>query len=161
MHRCFEVLEILNHILDFVLQSEGGQKSLAALAISCRTFQDPALDVLWRRLPCIGPLVRCLPSDAWEVKPEAADGLGWDEPSLVRPHFASASTDLIKSNVYRFSVVRLRRRIASLQGHMRLASGSWDTKMQIMLIHGLQEALILFLPYIVQSIPLLSKHSGI
>ena len=80
MHRCFQVLEILSHIFNIVLQSTGGRKSLAALAITCLAFQDLALDVLWRRLLRIDPLVRCLPSDAWGVDLE--DGLG--EPRLVR-----------------------------------------------------------------------------
>lgn len=34
---------------------------LAALARTCRTFKEPALDVLWAELTNLSPLVRCLP----------------------------------------------------------------------------------------------------
>ncbi|KAG0709191.1 hypothetical protein DFH29DRAFT_778848, partial [Suillus ampliporus] len=38
-----------------------GQKTLAALARTCRLFHEPALDVLWGDLYFPHPLIRCLP----------------------------------------------------------------------------------------------------
>ncbi|KAG2361191.1 hypothetical protein BDR07DRAFT_1359286 [Suillus spraguei] len=38
-------------------------RSLPALASTCRIFERPALDVLWRNLQSVEPLVKCLPSD--------------------------------------------------------------------------------------------------
>lgn len=38
-------------------------KSLPALASTCRIFERPALDVLWKNLQSVEPLVKCLPSD--------------------------------------------------------------------------------------------------
>ncbi|KAH7917134.1 hypothetical protein BV22DRAFT_1026932, partial [Leucogyrophana mollusca] len=40
---------------------------LASLARTCRTFRDPALDVLWSFLKSFDPLIRCLPQDLWEM----------------------------------------------------------------------------------------------
>ena len=41
------------------------QRSLSALASSCRAFQNPALDALWFTQTSLAPLVKCLPADAW------------------------------------------------------------------------------------------------
>lgn len=44
-----------------------GQMTLAALASTCRLFQEPALDILWADLCFPYPLIRCLPDwrDRW------------------------------------------------------------------------------------------------
>ena len=36
-----------------------GQRTLAALARTCRTFSEPSLNQLWRRLRSVRPLLRC------------------------------------------------------------------------------------------------------
>ncbi|KAG2067402.1 hypothetical protein BDR04DRAFT_867855 [Suillus decipiens] len=41
-------------------------RSLPALASTCRIFERPALDVLWRNLQSVEPLVKCLPSDLFD-----------------------------------------------------------------------------------------------
>ncbi|KAG1740201.1 uncharacterized protein EDB91DRAFT_1347153 [Suillus paluster] len=41
--------------------------SLPALASTCRVFERPALDVLWRNLQSVEPLVKCLPDDLFGV----------------------------------------------------------------------------------------------
>lgn len=38
---------------------------LAALARTCRTFKEPALDMIWAELDDLTPLVRCLPKASW------------------------------------------------------------------------------------------------
>ena len=38
-----------------------GIADLAVLARTCRTFKEPALDVLWTELVNLSPLARCLP----------------------------------------------------------------------------------------------------
>jgi hypothetical protein len=40
-----------------------GAKDLAALARTCKTFRDPALDILWSRQQSLTPALRCLPDD--------------------------------------------------------------------------------------------------
>ncbi|KAG2125760.1 hypothetical protein DEU56DRAFT_564909 [Suillus clintonianus] len=42
--------------------------SLPALASTCRIFEHPALDVLWRNLQSVQPLVKCLPSDLFSIE---------------------------------------------------------------------------------------------
>lgn len=48
---------------------------LAALARTCRTFKEPALDVLWTELVNLAPLARCLPEASHRVYPGYA--VGW------------------------------------------------------------------------------------
>lgn len=50
------------------------QKDFAALARTCKAFQEPALDILWRKQDTLAHLVKCLPSDMWEeISPEKSD----------------------------------------------------------------------------------------
>ncbi|KAF7334433.1 hypothetical protein MVEN_02272700 [Mycena venus] len=42
------------------------RRDLAALAKTCKTFQDPALDALWRFQYSLFPALRCFPDDLWE-----------------------------------------------------------------------------------------------
>ena len=67
MHRCLLVPEILYQIFDFLLPRQTNASTLIALAITCKAFQHPALDILWKDLddPLL-PLVQCLPRDLWE-----------------------------------------------------------------------------------------------
>ncbi|KAF8452840.1 hypothetical protein L210DRAFT_3755795 [Boletus edulis BED1] len=62
MHHALEIQEIVFYIFGHCDQpSAGSAADLAALARTCRTFKDPALDVLWEKLPDLSPLARCLP----------------------------------------------------------------------------------------------------
>jgi hypothetical protein len=69
MHRSLEFKEILLYIFEFL---NGDLRSLANLAVTCRTFWRPAVEILWFHLPSLCPLVMCLPRDAWEVRPRTA-----------------------------------------------------------------------------------------
>lgn len=70
MHRLLHVLEILGLVFNLVFEEpKMGPKSLVALACTCRTFKDTALDILWRTVPNFAPLIQCLvPSSAWELR---------------------------------------------------------------------------------------------
>lgn len=70
MHRLLHVLEILEIVFNLAFEEPGtGPKSLIALACTCRSFQDTALDILYRAIPNFAALIRCLvPSDAWGLK---------------------------------------------------------------------------------------------
>ncbi|KAH9949841.1 hypothetical protein B0H21DRAFT_687727 [Amylocystis lapponica] len=50
-----------------------GASALAALARTCRAFQDVALDILWRTLPNLAPLIKCFPTDVWKELPVQID----------------------------------------------------------------------------------------
>ncbi|KAF8841130.1 hypothetical protein BDN67DRAFT_967624 [Paxillus ammoniavirescens] len=62
MHHCLRITEILLEIFEFVfITSETGRPDLARLARTCRSFSEPALDVLWRDQSSLLPLVMCFP----------------------------------------------------------------------------------------------------
>ncbi|KAJ7622911.1 hypothetical protein DFH06DRAFT_1104944 [Mycena polygramma] len=48
-------------------------RDLAALARTCKTFQEPALDLLWREQTTLANVLRCLPSYLWQEK----ESFGW------------------------------------------------------------------------------------
>lgn len=62
--------EILIKIFEFVYYEPDNwvdQRSLAALARTCRRFQNPALDILWSNLSTLKPLFHCLPEGSWTI----------------------------------------------------------------------------------------------
>ncbi|KAG1745160.1 hypothetical protein EDB19DRAFT_1692699 [Suillus lakei] len=44
-------------------------KTLLALALTCKSFTGPALDLLWQDLHGLAPLIRCLPQSLWKLVP--------------------------------------------------------------------------------------------
>ncbi|KAF9477530.1 hypothetical protein BDN70DRAFT_810593 [Pholiota conissans] len=48
-------------LMEAILDSPAGRRSLSRLARTCRAFADPALDVLWRDLDSIVPIVGLFP----------------------------------------------------------------------------------------------------
>ncbi|KAJ7809950.1 hypothetical protein B0H14DRAFT_2607672 [Mycena olivaceomarginata] len=67
-------------------------EDLAALARTCRDFENPALDILWRVQNTLANALKCLPSNLWEETlvpndgsyclrlTSAAQGAEWDRP---------------------------------------------------------------------------------
>ncbi|KAJ7187261.1 hypothetical protein C8R46DRAFT_1342408 [Mycena filopes] len=77
MHRALAILEITENIceeLNDALSSKDGRKSLAALARTGKVFEDPALDVLWRKQDTLDNILKCLPSKLWDVAPGPRGG---------------------------------------------------------------------------------------
>ncbi|KIJ63856.1 hypothetical protein HYDPIDRAFT_112834, partial [Hydnomerulius pinastri MD-312] len=66
MHRCLEIPEILLEILEIVFAAKNGYPDVAGLARTCRSFNGPALDVLWCTQLSLLPLVMCFPRDVLE-----------------------------------------------------------------------------------------------
>jgi hypothetical protein len=66
MHHCLLIHELACHICSEI-RNMGAQKSLAALAQTCLSLSEPALDALWYELHDIVPLVQCMPRDLWMV----------------------------------------------------------------------------------------------
>jgi hypothetical protein len=54
--------EILHMFCDVLL---GHQRDLLSVALTSRTFCEPALDVLWRAITSFDPIIACLPDDLW------------------------------------------------------------------------------------------------
>ncbi|KAG1860460.1 hypothetical protein C8R48DRAFT_774434 [Suillus tomentosus] len=60
MHKCLQIAELFDVICKRVLAT-GHQGSLAALCRTCRLFHEPALDVLYKSLESLRPLLFCIP----------------------------------------------------------------------------------------------------
>lgn len=58
MHPALQISEII-----YTISLCAHQRSLPGLASTCRAFEGPALDALWRDLQSVWPLVSCLPKD--------------------------------------------------------------------------------------------------
>ncbi|KAF8844218.1 hypothetical protein BDN67DRAFT_811638 [Paxillus ammoniavirescens] len=72
MHNALRIQEILSNIFNRVCTDQDGSEwqpnlnpSLAALARTCRAFQEPGLDALWFQLDDLTPLLKCLTQDVW------------------------------------------------------------------------------------------------
>ncbi|KAF8062194.1 hypothetical protein FPV67DRAFT_1672675 [Lyophyllum atratum] len=70
MHSCLKIPEILCTIFQNVIDRQdwkapfSGSATLLNLALTCKLFKEPALDVLWHTIQTLEPLIRCLPADA-------------------------------------------------------------------------------------------------
>ncbi|KAJ7613396.1 hypothetical protein FB45DRAFT_842767 [Roridomyces roridus] len=100
MHRGLGIPEILSNICELIPNDterdlhcldSGTNHTLAALARTCRAFQNPALDVLWNSQFTILNVIRCMPEDIWEWTDEELDEDDEDEEvspiALKRPVF--------------------------------------------------------------------------
>jgi hypothetical protein len=50
-----------------ILEDPWNCVTIAALARTCRIFKEPALDVLWRDIKGIRPLLSCLPESVVRI----------------------------------------------------------------------------------------------
>ena len=71
--RCLQISEILTHVLG---HDAADLSTLAAMAISCKSFHEPAMDALWHSIPDITVIVKCLPAHFWYVETRCR---GWDD----------------------------------------------------------------------------------
>ncbi|KAA1476241.1 hypothetical protein DENSPDRAFT_843144 [Dentipellis sp. KUC8613] len=71
MHRCFQIPELLDEIATKLLpaydprhhgfvQIKKGRRDVLALALTCKAFLEPSLDILWRDLDSMFPLLHVL-----------------------------------------------------------------------------------------------------
>jgi len=61
MHICLLPTETLFCIFTSIFEAYVYRSTLAALARTCRTFKEPALDILWKDLSGFEPFILCLP----------------------------------------------------------------------------------------------------
>jgi len=66
---CFQIPEILLHIFEHVYVSHKGRSDLASLALTCKLFSDPALDILWRIQTSFLPLIMTFPRELLNFAP--------------------------------------------------------------------------------------------
>ncbi|KAJ7495615.1 hypothetical protein FB451DRAFT_367685 [Mycena latifolia] len=99
MHRALGILDLV-HLLCSELGGDLHQygfgpdasRNLAALSRTCKTFQDPALDVLWQHQKnAMANILMCMPDDLWLMGPDGKKVLDlarpivttdWDRPLL-------------------------------------------------------------------------------
>ena len=67
--------ETLSTILEFVLDTPNGRRSVARLARTCKALSEPALDLLWKELDSMIPLLGLFPSQLF--KRAKRPGLGF------------------------------------------------------------------------------------
>ncbi|KAJ7119527.1 hypothetical protein C8R44DRAFT_877952 [Mycena epipterygia] len=68
MHQGLLICEIFRMICEHLLESLA-LRSLAALAVACKAFENTALDVLWLEQTSLVPILGSLPSDIWVLAP--------------------------------------------------------------------------------------------
>lgn len=66
---CFEITHILLHIFELVYVSPKGRSDVASLALTCKPFSGPALDVLWRTQTSFLPLLMTFPRELLNFAP--------------------------------------------------------------------------------------------
>ncbi|KAF7329277.1 hypothetical protein MKEN_00188600 [Mycena kentingensis (nom. inval.)] len=85
MHRLFLIDELMFRIFALILGSDwllnllepySGRRTVARLARTCKTFEQPALDVLWRFQRTLDNILKCLPPSVWEMRQGNRDN-GW------------------------------------------------------------------------------------
>ena len=74
VHQCLLVPEIFGLVCEVLVDDYNSRPpvqrsaTLASLARTCRAFEGPALDVLWREIEGLRPLLCTMPSDLFEMK---------------------------------------------------------------------------------------------
>ncbi|TFY80511.1 hypothetical protein EWM64_g3499 [Hericium alpestre] len=117
MHRCLEMPEILQLIINFVYRipslSEldidpttitdfpSGNEDLMCLAVTCRRFSEPCLDALWYYLPGLGPLFSLLGLPADFVNEHNMDN--------DRDHYYSSAREYVEQADYTRFIAYARR----------------------------------------------------
>ncbi|EIW74832.1 hypothetical protein CONPUDRAFT_169777 [Coniophora puteana RWD-64-598 SS2] len=121
MHRVLLVAELLDNIFGN-LSAEferliGGPNdgTLLALATTCRTFKEPALNALWENLPEIDTLIKCLPRDAWEASVDQETR--WGRPANAFVEFKRPLTPTDWTIIRRYAPRVRRLHQVSLDSH--------------------------------------------
>ncbi|KAG2048774.1 hypothetical protein BDR06DRAFT_962231 [Suillus hirtellus] len=86
MHVCLLPAEILLDIFAIIHEDYNSvisHATLAALARTCRTFKEPALDTLWKHIDGFEPLILCFPEGVHD-----RDVLGLGKLTFIRPPLA-------------------------------------------------------------------------
>lgn len=76
MHRCLHIEDVLIYLFNCIpasAQFAGGRKALLELALTCKCFLEPALNVLWQHQNQLIPLLKILPADAWSYESGDSD----------------------------------------------------------------------------------------
>ena len=53
--------DVTQKLLDAIIDAPGGRRSISRLARTCKAFCEPALNVLWRELDSLIPILALFP----------------------------------------------------------------------------------------------------
>ncbi|KAI0660318.1 hypothetical protein C8Q70DRAFT_1044341 [Cubamyces menziesii] len=70
--------DVTQKLLEAILETPGGRRSVSRLARTCKAFKEPALNVLWRDLDSLTPLLGLFPSTI--LRRARRPGLGLTKP---------------------------------------------------------------------------------
>lgn len=70
----FSDADTTRKLLEYVSDSPGGKRSLSRIARTCKAFCEPALDMLWKELDSLLPLLSQFPNHLF--KRSRRPGLG-------------------------------------------------------------------------------------
>jgi len=65
--RVMDIIELRQEVFELVDINSERNKTLLALALTCTSFTEMALDLLWKKLDEVTPLIRCLPRSLWKI----------------------------------------------------------------------------------------------
>jgi len=54
--------DVTQKLLDAIIEAPGGRRSVSRLARTCKAFCEPALNVLWRELDSLVPIIALFPA---------------------------------------------------------------------------------------------------
>lgn len=73
-----------NKLLDTIIESPNGRRSMSRLARTCKAMCEPALNVLWRELDSLLPLVSLFPNNIMRRPRRPGLGLVGLAPDIPR-----------------------------------------------------------------------------
>ncbi|KAL4243640.1 hypothetical protein ABKN59_011203 [Abortiporus biennis] len=88
MHPCLQIHEIFSVIAELASYtpyssvSKGSPHPVCALIRTCRTFYEPACDILWRNIPGLVPLFRLFPDELLQI--DADDLFDYEQYMFTR-----------------------------------------------------------------------------
>ncbi|KAJ6501114.1 hypothetical protein C8R47DRAFT_1193465 [Mycena vitilis] len=77
MHHCLRIAELVDLICCQLDPFSTNPGDLAAIAMTCTTLKNPALNHLWRVTPLTRLLTSCMPSDLWKDSEEGVTENQW------------------------------------------------------------------------------------
>ncbi|KAJ6460990.1 hypothetical protein C8R45DRAFT_1220899 [Mycena sanguinolenta] len=129
MHRTFQIPEILDlifaalqgycpddeprfgsHIPPEKRNKILGRGELAALARTCKTFHDPALNFLWREQETLVNILKCLPSHLWKYEIEQTSSTDTTRSFTITGSICSADWQIPLAYAFRIRKLRLDSR---------------------------------------------------
>lgn len=91
MHSCLRIPEILTNILDSREDQENLVLKLYPLTLVCKTFCEPALDLLWAQQSDFRKLLKCFPPDLLAERGEPPE-LVTRSPNVLYKEWSSLTT---------------------------------------------------------------------